>query len=191
MTTSYLDWATVDDTTNVCMADLYHKMGVMGFEQQRADTLHVDILPRRIDRKDILRSVGLPTSVPLLAEPIVPMLPDDIRNHWLKAHTDALRRSTARVVLNFGKFAASKYREFAQEEGHDLEAVCIGAPSSQRYPWAWLQNRLDRASGHCKMVRFIIDTAHPECFHCKRRSACYTRPRHLTVQGRLVELAAV
>lgn len=58
MTTSSPDWATVDDMSNCCMANLYQKLGMMDVDKQAADTLHMDIMPRRIDRKEILRSLG-------------------------------------------------------------------------------------------------------------------------------------
>ena len=40
------------------MANLYQKLGMMDVDKQAADTLHMDIMPRRIDRKEILRSLG-------------------------------------------------------------------------------------------------------------------------------------
>jgi hypothetical protein len=52
MMTIHRDCATVDDLSNGCMADVFHKMGFFGPEMRAADMLYIDMFPRRLDRKN-------------------------------------------------------------------------------------------------------------------------------------------
>lgn len=83
-------FGSTNDMSNPCMFDAYNKLGFGRVDQQIDDMFHVDIFPRRLDRREIIVGKGNADAGFVLAR-----MPKPLLNHWLESAREALRLSKA------------------------------------------------------------------------------------------------
>lgn len=173
-----MEYATVNNLTNMCMFKLYAKPGFYRIDLRKADILHLDIYPVRLDRnKQDAR------------EPIS-RLPAKVRNYWETRHADRTKRSKAKIIIHVGNTTALQYQRHIQHEG--LDAVAIGRGDKEcalkRLPICW-KLYTTTLSGLRELTAIKINTPHPEGFIPLQAYQPRARTRSLALRERLVDSA--
>jgi hypothetical protein len=95
-----LDFATIDDISNQSSFTLYCKLGYNKLNIQATELLHLDVFPRRLNRKQIF---GPATSV-------LSKVPQALTQYW-ESHTDMLLKMAAAPVAIVAGHTALQYYE--------------------------------------------------------------------------------
>ncbi|KAH3941317.1 hypothetical protein HBH98_222750 [Parastagonospora nodorum] len=99
--TLHLDYA-IDDMTNVCMLARYARLGLHK-KTTKTGILHVNIIPRRTDRK---RFIGGGSSGSLMRQ-----LSERLQTHCHNASNDLLDQAADKIILVLGHTARRFYDE--------------------------------------------------------------------------------
>ncbi len=98
-------YGMMNDLSNICMWTIYAKLGFHKLEQP-SGILHVDVFPRRIDRKQFLFGDGH----------VVHRIPANLRNYWNTHASNMISRSSARIGIVLGHSAAASYQKHLERK---------------------------------------------------------------------------
>lgn len=112
LSTVHLDYGIVADMSNQSIARLYTKLGLHVATMRFRGTLHVDIFPRRIDRRLVLGNHGT----------ILYRQPPEFQQHWRHFALTCIEQYTACVALLTGHAVSQVYKQHLLDAGkhHDV-----------------------------------------------------------------------
>ncbi len=104
-TSVHLEYGTTNDMSNPCMARLYTKLGLHQAELRSTGLFHVDIFPRRLNRKKIAGNNGS----------ILGRVPVELLRFRKEFSFQCIKMSCARIALIFGHSANTAYQSFLKK----------------------------------------------------------------------------
>ena len=156
--TVHLAYGTNDDMSSQSMWLLYSKMGFHVADIREHSMFHVDVIPRRLDRKTL---PGGDSSLSLLRQ-----LSAGLREYWATAAQAFIRMSKSKILLVVGTVAARANMIYIKE--NDIEHKVLWTFGKklfeQEIPLVWLQFE----AGKIRRLAFAIP--HPKAFSRNRAS---------------------
>ena len=147
------------DLSNSSMFLLYAKLGLHRTNFRKHGALHINVMPRRLDCKEIRgggRSVGF-----------LRKLPANLRVYWESVAHVFISRSEAKIVIVAGNTGVGVYTEYLKES--NISHTCIWPHGSRRHqrevPSAWVEYTSD-SKDQIKRAAFVV--SHPERFNRER-----------------------
>jgi len=105
MSTVHLAYGTTNDMSSICMFMMYMKLGLHNATTQPHGMLHIDIFPRRVDRKSIPGATVSRKSVMRTIQKV-------LREYWETSAFEYIAWSNARVGIVFGHWASESYQTY-------------------------------------------------------------------------------
>jgi hypothetical protein len=112
--TVLLEYSTTDDLSNVSMFMLYAKLGLHKANVQKSGVLHVDLFPRRIDRKQIHGNDCMMSSISKV-----------LRRFWEQQTDRLLAASSSCVLIVCGHLASERYQDYLSQSKMKHEIVWV------------------------------------------------------------------
>ena len=138
------------------MFDLYSKLGLAARDVNgnNADVLHLNVLPRRLDRT-------------LTDRPSQPLtcVPDKLFGYWADCAEAKFARSTAKAIVTMGEASAAAYAQYMRKNNIQTTKRFFAPGTPVTHPP--LQMEYDTGSTHT-IRRVIIHVPHPEAYRRAR-----------------------
>ncbi|CAO2656299.1 Nn.00g051020.m01.CDS01 [Neocucurbitaria sp. VM-36] len=178
--TVHLDYGIANDLSNSSMSRLYTKLGFHVAGYRTTGMLHVDIFPRRLDRKVILGNDYL----------VLTRVPKALLRIWEQFTFKCLDRSGARVSIVSGHAAACAYQMYLEERSipHDLLWLYECQRSRHELPCGCIEWNDD---GKTTIRRLTLIVYHPESFSRQRGYILTNLHRNIAFRERLFDYVSV
>jgi hypothetical protein len=170
-----LEYGTVDDLSNVSIFQLYAKLGLHKATIRPTGPLHVDVFPRRLDRKILPGRSGVMVNIP-----------EVLKDFWA-AHADQyLYNTSARVIIVCGHQARKHYTKFLSKNRirHDILWVTRIHRATTELLAAWVELDDDGS-----IRRIALGTLAPEGFIRTRVRHPISSHEHAAFRERLMDFA--
>jgi hypothetical protein len=129
--TVHVEYGTVDDLWKISMFLLYAKLGLHKANSRSTGVFHLDIFPRRLDRKQML-----------YADDVLATIPKVLWQYWANYADQLLAASSARIIIVAGHSACKHYQGNLTE--NNVEHQVFWIPGFRRHIFEIPAARIER-----------------------------------------------
>jgi len=178
--TVHLEYATVNDLSNIGMSQLYVKAGYHDVQTRKTGMLHMVIFPRRLDRKKVLSS----------SAGVLNNMPRVLRILWQTFAVHCIQLSKAVVVCVSGHSANQLYRAWLKEQNiaHNIIWAFGIKRTEHKLPIA-IQGFTDDTQ--TRMSRLVLVVYRIEAFTRTRTQRPTDMQRNMVMRERFLDFANV
>ncbi|KAI4674912.1 hypothetical protein J4E81_011156, partial [Alternaria sp. BMP 2799] len=177
--TVHQSYGTTMDMSNVSMFMLYAKLGHHVSSIRHHGALHLNLYPRRINRKLV------PTGQGVLAK-----LPAQLREYWTSFAHELIDSSHSKVALLVGSAGIATYVAYLKANKIESKEMWVSGSNDhvhhKEHPSAWLEYDVN---GNIRRIAFGVP--HPEFYNRFRGTVVTHKVRANAIKERLVDYVKV